>query len=148
MGTAMAKGCILVGSSGGSVATTNKSKAVSYAAGLAGHWGLQYDAARQLTQPLAPAASFGGCLSAHVGVMVAVALGAGPTAGDDGSTPAQWVVRLWGALPVVAAAVAARQVSSLGDAATAAGESGFFLVLMLGILTLFVARKNREKNEE
>ena len=52
------------------------------------------------------------------------------------------------ALPVVAAAVAARQVSSLGDAATAAGESGFFLVLMLGILTLFVARKNREKNEE
>lgn len=54
--------------------------------------------------------------------MVAVALGAGPTAGDNGSTPAQWVVRLWGALPVVSAAVAARQVSGLGDAATAAGE--------------------------
>ena len=53
---------------------------------------------------------------------MAVALGAGPTAGDDGSTPAQWVVRLWGALPVVSAAVAARQVSGLGDAATAAGE--------------------------
>lgn len=122
MGSAMAKGCILVGSSGGSVATTNKSKAVSYAAGLAGHWGLRYDAAAQLTQPLAPAATFGGCLTAHVGVMVAVALGEGVSAGDDGSTPAQWVVRLWGALPVVAAAVAARQVSGLGDAATAAGE--------------------------
>lgn len=122
----MAMGCLLVGSSGGSVATTNKSKVVSYTAGLAGHWGLEYDAAVELTQTLASAATFGGCLPAYVGVMVAVSIGAGPGVGADGAVAPEWVVRLWRALPVVAAAVTARQVSSLGDMATAAGEEPCF----------------------
>lgn len=59
--------------------------------------------------------------------MVAVALGSSPAAVAHGavSTAAPWVpvVGLIGAVPVVAAAVAARQVSTLGDMATAAGES-------------------------
>lgn len=106
------------------MATTNKSKVVSYAAGLAGHWRLGYDSARELTRPLAPAAAVGGCLPSYVGVAVAVALCGGWGAGAAASGPAQWAVRLRGALPVVAAAVAARQVSSLADMATAAGEKG------------------------
>ncbi|CAM9173990.1 unnamed protein product, partial [Ectocarpus fasciculatus] len=123
LGTALAMGCRLVGSSGGSVATTNKSKVVSYAAGLAGHWRLRYDSAKELMQPLAPAATFAGCLPVQVGVTVAVALGSVPTTGDllDGAVlAAPWMIRLQGAIPVVAAAVAARQVSTLGDMATAA----------------------------
>lgn len=55
--------------------------------------------------------------------MVAVALGSTSTAGLSGSLPpALWMVRLSGAVPVVAAAVAARQVSTLGEMATAAGQ--------------------------
>lgn len=119
----MAMGCLLVGSSGGSVATTNKSKVVSYAAGLAGHWRLKYDAAKELTYPFAPAATFGGCLPAYVGAIVVITLADKYGGSDpDGSGLVQWVTRLSGALPVVAGAVAARQVSSLGDIATAAGE--------------------------
>lgn len=45
----------------------NQSKVVSYAAGLAGHWRLPYDSAKELMQPLAPAATFAGCLPAQVG---------------------------------------------------------------------------------
>eukprot|EP00903_Cladosiphon_okamuranus_P011494 g10826.t1 len=119
LGTAMAIGCLLVGSSGGSVATTNKSKVVSYAAGLAGHWRLPYDSAKELMQPLGPAATFAGCLPAQIGVMVAVALGAGQAA-ILRRLPA-WALRLLGSTRVVGAAVAARQVSALGDMATAAG---------------------------
>lgn len=104
------------------MATTNKSKAVSYAAGLVGHWRLGYDSARGLTRPLAPAATVGGCLPSYVGVSVAVALCGGSGTGVAGFAEAWWAVRLRGALPVVAAAVAARQVSSLADMATAAGE--------------------------
>ncbi|CAB1116454.1 unnamed protein product [Ectocarpus sp. CCAP 1310/34] len=124
LGSALAMGCLLVGSSGGSVATTNKSKVVSYAAGLAGHWRLRYDSAKELMQPLAPAATFAGCLPVQIGVTVAVALGSVPTTGDllDGAVlAAPWMIRLEGAIPVVAAAVAARQASTLGDMATAAG---------------------------
>ncbi|CAN0119952.1 unnamed protein product, partial [Scytosiphon promiscuus] len=103
LGAVMAMGCLLVGSSGGSVATTNKSKVVSYVAGLAGHWRLGYDSAKALMQPLAPAATFAGCLPVQIGVMVAVALGSRSTASSSSSL------------------VEAPQVSTLGDMATAAG---------------------------
>lgn len=61
--------------------------------------------------------------------MVAVALGSMDNVilADGMSTPIPWVVRLIGAVPVVAAAVAARQVSTLGDMATAAGRYVLFL---------------------
>lgn len=67
---------------------------------------------------------------------VAVALGSVPTTGDllDGAVlAAPWMIRLQGAIPVVAAAVAARQVSTLGDMATAAGAQSktTFSVLVL-----------------
>lgn len=64
------------------------------------------------------------CIAFHFRVTVAVALGSVPTTGDqlDGAElAAPWMSRLQGAIPVVAAAVAARQVSTLGDMATAAG---------------------------
>ncbi|CAM9170901.1 unnamed protein product, partial [Sphacelaria rigidula] len=70
LGEAIAMGCLLVGSSGGSVATTHKSKVVSYAAGLANHFGIRYDAGKALSLPLAPAATFGGCVPSYVGVLV------------------------------------------------------------------------------
>lgn len=58
-------------------------------------------------------------------VMVAVALGASQTAvssaAADGSSPT-WALRLLGSARVVGAAAAAKQVSALGDMATAAGE--------------------------
>ncbi|CAM9863098.1 unnamed protein product [Ectocarpus sp. 13 AM-2016] len=134
LGSALAMGCLLVGSSGGSVATTNKSKAVSYVAGLAGHWRLRYNSAKELMQPLAPAATFAGCLPVQIGVTVAVALGSVSTTGDllDGSVLATpWMIRLQGAIPVVAAAVAARQASTLGDMATAAGAQNKTSVLVI-----------------
>lgn len=118
----MAMGCLVVGSSGGSVATTNKSKVVSYAAGLAGHWRLKYDSAKQLTQPFSPAATFGGCLSPCVGAMVVMVLARKTESSEYVSYMPPWVLTLSGALPVAAAAVAARQVCSLGDMATTAGE--------------------------
>lgn len=121
LGMAMALGCLVVGSSGGSVATTNKSKVTSYAAGLAYHWGLMYKAGAALSLPLSPASIFGGCLPSFLGVLVArelfVAL---PRAlGDDVTN---WTGLTWNSLPIIAAAVAARQVSAMSDLATAAGE--------------------------
>lgn len=59
-------------------------------------------------------------------VMVAVALGASQTAVTSwavaGGVSPSWALRLLGSARVVGAAAAARQVSALGDMATAAGE--------------------------
>lgn len=79
----------------------------------------------------------------HIRVTVAVALGSVPTTGDllDGTVlAAPWMIRLQGAIPVVAAAVAARQVSTLGDMATAAGAQNKDTVLLhlLQSYTVFV----------
>lgn len=60
---------------GGNTTTTNKSKCVSYAAGLAGHWRLGYDSAKELMQPLAPAATFAGCLPVQIGYVSRTAEG-------------------------------------------------------------------------
>lgn len=51
----------------GRATTSRQSKVVSYVAGLAGHWRLRYDSAKELMQPLAPAATFAGCLPVQVG---------------------------------------------------------------------------------
>lgn len=68
--------------------------------------------------------------------MVAVALGASQAAvssfAADGSPPA-WALRLLGGARVVGAAAAARQVSALGDMATAAGETKSRKTKMIGI---------------
>lgn len=68
--------------------------------------------------------------------MVAVALGASQTAvssfATDGSPPA-WALRLLGGARVVGAAAAARQVSALGDMATAAGETNHARQKLIGI---------------
>lgn len=114
-------GCWVVGSSGGSVATTNKIKAVSYAAGLASHWGLKYSATKALTVPLVPSAMFGGCLPSFLGIMLIGELILLPEK-FLGHPMWEWIVFIRASLPVVAGAMAARQASTMTDIATAAGE--------------------------
>ncbi|CAM9702862.1 unnamed protein product [Choristocarpus tenellus] len=126
LGEAIAMGCNVVGSSGGSVATTNKSKAVSYATGLCGYWGLAYCPGTALTGVLlAPTSFFGACLPAFLTVMVTTRVAALLSSlAIAASTALQewWGKRLTEVMPVVMGAVSARQMSALGDMAAVAGE--------------------------
>lgn len=122
---------------------------MSYAAGLANHFGIRYDAGKALSLPLAPAATFGGCVPSYVGVLVlsgvverakqqGVLLRPPHDEGFFSEEDVDHVIAsVLLALPAVAGAVAARQVCTMGDMAMVAGEVLCF-VLYFHPFALFV----------
>jgi len=119
--------CNVVGNSGGSVSTTIETKALSFAASLAGVWKLNYE-------PSVPRPHLhgilGACLPAFVAVVIANKLSRdlqgthflnwlthGATAAAGTAAP----LDISGVLPVVAAVVTASQVAQMGETAVLAG---------------------------
>lgn len=117
---------------------------VSYAAGLANYFGTRYDAGKALSLPLAPAATFGGCVPSYVGVLVLS--GVVERAKQQGvllhplydrglfseETVDRVIASVLLALPAVAGAVAARQVCTMGDMAIVAGKISRFVFPPVG----------------
>lgn len=128
-------GVRFVGASGGSVATTNRTRAVAYAAGLARHFGSRYRPA------LGVGAEPGGLLKGVHSILdgtlpafivMALVLAASNLTGLQAME--DLLDRILTALPVVVAAIAAKQISGLDDVGIIAGIIAGVLALNGGIL--------------
>lgn len=68
LGQAISRGVKVIGNSGGSVATTTQSRAFSFAASLAGYWGMPFHP--DLSMEVHPVSVLGACVPVFITVML------------------------------------------------------------------------------